>query len=123
MDASHGFKRSPKVSPARREKLLGELAESGLSVVEFARRRGMRPETFYRWRCDASKDAARSVSARRERGVRALSFVEVSSDAQEGYSSRPMIVRLGRDVEVEVAAATQLDWVAQLNSKLRELQC
>lgn len=61
-------------------------------MVEFAQRRGMWPEAFFRCRCGANKVAARSFSAQREREVLTLSFVEVFSGALECCLPRPMIV-------------------------------
>ena len=70
---------------------MGRLDRSGVSVVEFARSQGIRPETLYRWSCERRKRMANTVPAAQE--LKAPQFVEL--DLIGNSKPEPLIVHLG----------------------------
>jgi transposase-like protein len=86
------------------QRVLGQCARSGLTMAEFARRRGISPQTLAWWR-HRLRSTAEVKSERKAAGTPAR-FTEVVFDAQSGVPGVvEVVLRNGRVLRVPLAGA------------------
>ena len=94
----------PPMKMAQRRQLLAEYERSGLSIAAFARKEGIRYQTFYAW---VAKNSSKSK----------VCFAEVELEAPA--SAEPIVIEVGRYGRVRLNSANQVGLAARL---LKELE-
>jgi len=94
------------VRPAERAEILVAWQASGLSVVDFARERGLDKRSLYRWRGQERRTPVR----------RAVSLVEVPAPKTTGPWAAEVMTTHG---PVRLATGASPSWVGQLIRELR----
>jgi transposase-like protein len=106
---------------ARRSRSIAEWAAvvaayeaSGLSQDAFARQEGFAPSTLRYWR-DKFRQAESRTDVSRVEG-----FIEVQGPKQDGHGSDSVVVRIGKDVALELSDLPTPEYLAELS---RALSC
>jgi hypothetical protein len=99
-----------RVSRERREGLLDEFEQSGMTGAQFARAVGLKYQTFASWRQERQKRKPRLTEPRREEKAAAVEWLETVID--KAQSSAPMtsaalIVRLPSGATIELSGTAQ----------------
>lgn len=94
--------------------VVAELCSSGMTVEEFARRRGLDSQRLYRWRRRLAGDAARPTSASTSTFLPAKVRLPVSA---------PLALRVGEAVlEISDTDAVPAAWLADFISLLAKVR-
>jgi hypothetical protein len=101
-------------TPQEREAYLERFEQSGLSPRAFCDREGIREQTFYVWRRRAAREQSEP------RPVTAVRFAEVAAGPiPASGSERAVAYYFPEGGWVEVAAGTDIRWLAELVQAIR----
>jgi transposase-like protein len=106
-----------RVSRERREQLLDEFEQSGLSGAQFARTVGLNYQTFAFWRQERQKRKPALSGSTPARGATTVQWLETVVDKANAacpLSSSAVVVRLPSGAAIEIAHASQAAVAAAL---------